>query len=97
MATSIPGILDEAKKHPTIPFIHCGGFYQEGKHPPNASSFGGYLDEAFYVAGVTAGLTTKTGKLGFIGGRGVRAVVRDVNAFTLGARSVNPKATVTLV
>jgi simple sugar transport system substrate-binding protein len=92
-----PHILKESVKFPETPFFHCGGLYVEGKHPKNVGSYFGYIDEAQYVAGVTAGLTTKKNKLGFIAAKPIPQVLRNINSFTLGARSVNPKATTTVV
>ena len=92
-----PHILKVADKFPNVPFFHCGGLYQEGKHPKNVGSYFGYIDEAQYVAGVVAGLTTKKNKLGFIAAKPIPQVLRNINSFTLGARSVNPKATTSVV
>ena len=92
-----PHILKVAKKFPKVQFLHCGGLYTEGKHPKNVGSYFGYIDEAQYVAGIVAGHTTKTGKLGFIAAKPIPQVLRNINAFTLGARSVNPKATVQVI
>lgn len=92
-----PHILKMAEKYPQVTFLHCGGLYTEGKHPKNVGSYFGYIDEAQYVAGVTAGLTSKTGKLGFIAAKPIPQVLRNINAFTLGARSVNPKATTAVI
>ena len=55
-----PHILKEAAKYKNVTFLHCGGLYTEGKHPTNVGSYFGYIDEAQYVAGIVAGLTTKT-------------------------------------
>lgn len=92
-----PHILKVAPKYPKVTFLHCGGLYQEGKHPANVGSYFGYIDEAQYVAGVVAGMTTKTNKLGFIAAKPIPQVLRNINSFTLGARSVNPKATTAVV
>jgi basic membrane protein A and related proteins len=92
-----PHILKVAIKYPDRTFLHCGGLYQEGKHPPNVGSYFGYIDEAQYVAGTVAGATTKTNKLGFIAAKPIPQVLRNINSFTLGARSVNPKATTSVV
>jgi simple sugar transport system substrate-binding protein len=92
-----PHILKMAEKMPNIQFLHCGGLYQEGKHPKNVGSYFGYIDEAQYVAGVVAGLTTKKNKLGFIAAKPIPQVLRNINSFTLGARSVNPKVTTSVV
>jgi basic membrane protein A and related proteins len=92
-----PHILKVAQKYPKVTFLHCGGLYQEGKHPPNVGSYFGYIDEAQYVAGIVAGMTTKTNKLGFVAAKPIPQVLRNINSFTLGARSVNPKATTAVV
>jgi simple sugar transport system substrate-binding protein len=92
-----PHILKEAEKNKNVTFFHCGGLYQEGKHPANVGSYFGYIDEAQYVAGIVAGLTTKSNKLGFIAAKPIPQVLRNINSYTLGARSVNPKATTTVI
>jgi basic membrane protein A len=92
-----PHILKEAVKNPDVTFLHCGGLYTEGKHPKNVGSYFGYIDEAEYVAGVVAGLTTKSNKLGFIAAKPIPQVLRNINSYTLGARSVNPKVTTTVI
>jgi simple sugar transport system substrate-binding protein len=89
--------LKVAEKYPGVTFLHCGGLYTEGKHPKNVGSYFGYIDEAQYVAGTVAGLTTKTNKLGFIAAKPIPQVLRNINAYTLGALSVNPKATLSVV
>jgi simple sugar transport system substrate-binding protein len=92
-----PHILKVAQKYPNVTFLHCGGLYQEGKHPTNVGSYFGYIDEAQYVSGIVAGMTTKSNKLGFIAAKPIPQVLRNINSFTLGARSVNPKATTSVV
>ena len=92
-----PHILKEAGKYKNVTFLHCGGLYQEGKHPANVGSYFGYIDEAQYVAGVVAGMTTKSNKLGFIAAKPIPQVLRNINSYTLGARSANPKATTTVI
>ena len=92
-----PHILKMAEKYPNVTFLHCGGLYQEGKHPKNVGSYFGYIDEAEYVAGIVAGLTTKTNKLGFVAAKPIPQVLRNINSYTLGARSVNPKVTTTVI
>ncbi len=49
------------------------------------------------MAGIVAGLTTKSNKLGFIAAKPIPQVLRNINSYTLGARSVNPKATTTVI
>jgi basic membrane protein A len=92
-----PHVLEIAKKYPAIKFYHCGGLYKEGVHPTNVGSYFGYIDEGQYLNGIAAGLTTKTGKLGFIAAKPIPQVLRNINAFTLGALSVNPKIKTTVI
>ncbi|HEY9620143.1 MAG TPA: BMP family ABC transporter substrate-binding protein [Crinalium sp.] len=88
-----PHIIKLAEEYPDVQFFHCGGLYVEGKHPKNVASYFGYIDEAQYISGIVAGLTSKTGKLGFIGAKPIPQVLRNINSFTLGARSVKPEIT----
>ena len=92
-----PHILKMAAKYKDITFLHCGGLYVEGKHPANVGSYFGYIDEAEYVAGIVAASTSKSGKLGFIAAKPIPQVLRNINSYTLGARSVNPKVTTTVI
>jgi len=92
-----PHILKMAEKYPKVTFLHCGGMYTEGKHPKNVGSYFGYIDEAEYVAGIVAGMTTKTNKIGFIAAKPIPQVLRNINSYTLGARSVNPKLTLSVI
>ena len=88
-----PHILKLAKDYPEVQFFHCGARYEEGKYPKNVGSYYGYIDEAQYIAGIVAALTSKTGKLGFIAAKPIPQVLRNINSFTLGARSVKPNIT----
>lgn len=92
-----PHVLEMAKKYPKILFLHCGGLYQADQHPSNVGSYFGYIDEGQYLNGIAAGYASKDGKLGFIAAKPIPQVLRNINAFALGARSVNPKATVTVI
>lgn len=92
-----PHILEMAKKYPKVTFLHCGGMYDATKHPANVGSYFGYIDEGQYLNGIAAGFASKTGKLGFIAAKPIPQVLRNINAFTLGARSVNPKITTTVI
>jgi simple sugar transport system substrate-binding protein len=92
-----PHILKIAEKHPDVQFLHCGGLYDGGKHPKNVGSYFGYIDEGQYLNGIVAAYATKSKKLGFIAAKPIPQVLRNINAFTLGARSVDPKITTTVV
>ena len=92
-----PHMLKMAAKYPNIQFRHCGGLWTDGKHPKNTGSYFGYIDEAQYLAGIVAGATSKSGKLGFVAAKPIPQVLRNINSYTLGARSVNPKVTTTVI
>jgi simple sugar transport system substrate-binding protein len=92
-----PHILALAAEFPEVQFFHAGGLYQEGVHPNNVGSYFGFIDEAQYVAGVVAGHMSKSGKLGFVAAKPIPQLLRNVNSFTLGARSINPNATLQVI
>ncbi len=92
-----PHMLAVAGKNPTVRFAHCGGLWTEGKHPKNTGSFFGYIDEAQYLNGVIAAYASKSKKLGFVAAKPIPQVLRNINAFTMGARSVHPDITTTAV
>ncbi|HUN93372.1 MAG TPA: BMP family ABC transporter substrate-binding protein [Burkholderiaceae bacterium] len=92
-----PHILALAPKNPNVRFAHCGGLWTEGKHPKNVGSFFGYIDECQYLNGIVAGHMTTSRKLGFIAAKPIPQVLRNINAFTLGARSVKPDITTTVI
>jgi basic membrane protein A len=91
-----PHVLKMASKYPKVRFEHCGGLWTD-KDPKNAGSYFGYIDEAQYIAGIVAGYTSKSGKLGFVAAKPIPQVLRNINAFTLGARLANPKATTQVI
>ena len=92
-----PHTLAVAAKNPAVRFAHCGGLWTKGKHPDNTGSFFGYIDEAQYLNGVIAGHASKSKKLGFIAAKPIPQVLRNINAFTMGARSVDPTITTTVI
>ena len=82
-----------AKKHPDVVFEHAGGWMQAA----NFGNFFGATQAAWYPMGVAAGLMTKSHTLGFVVGVPIGYAIGNVNAFALGARSVNPNAHVRVV
>jgi basic membrane lipoprotein Med (substrate-binding protein (PBP1-ABC) superfamily) len=80
--------LRVAKKYPDVKFVHPGGY----KRAPNLGTYWASTPEAFYLMGMAAGKTTKTNKLGYVVALPISFFLANVNAFQLGARSVNPKA-----
>lgn len=85
--------LNVAKRHPDVVFYHQGGL----KTANNLGTYFGTIWEPVYLAGIAAGKMSKTGKLGYIVSVPIPQVLLNVNAFTLGARSVNPEATTSVV
>src|SRR5947207_14725200 len=67
------------------------------KDPKNAGSYFGYIDEAQHVSGIVAGHMTKSGKLGFVAAKPIPQVLRNINAFAMGAKLANPKATLQVI
>ncbi|MDM0015715.1 BMP family ABC transporter substrate-binding protein [Variovorax sp. J22P168] len=92
-----PHILAQAAKYPDVRFSHCGGMWTDGKHPKNVGSFFGYIDECQFLNGVIAGHMTKSNKIAFIAAKPIPQVLRNINAFTLGARSVKPGITCSVI
>ena len=92
-----PHIIEVAPDYEDVFFYHAGGLYREGVHPSNVASYFGYIFEGQYLNGIAAGYASKTGKLGFIGAMPIPQVLENINAFTLGARSVNPEITTTVI
>jgi basic membrane protein A len=84
-------------KYPKITLLHAGGHFDEGKTPPNVGTYFAYIDEVEYLCGMAAGYASKSGKLGYIAAKPITPVLRDINAFELGAKSVNPKCTTTVI
>src|SRR6476646_8489324 len=91
-----PHMIKMAQKFPKLRFQHCGGLWSD-KDPKNAGSYFGYIDEAQYISGIVVGYSSKTGKLGFVAAKPIPQVLRNINAFTLGARLANPKATTQVI
>jgi simple sugar transport system substrate-binding protein len=82
-----------AKDHPDVKFEHATGY----KTADNLRVYEGRFYEDTYMAGVVAGRMTKTNVLGFVGSFPIPEVLRNINAFTLGAQSVNPKVSTKVV
>lgn len=85
--------LKVAKDFPDAVFEHATGY----KKAANFATYDVRTYQSAYLAGLVAGYTTKSNTLGFVGSVPVPEVVRNINAFTMGARSVNPKARVKVV
>jgi basic membrane protein A and related proteins len=82
-----------AQKHPDVVFEHAGGWMK-------AANFGNFFastQAAWYPMGVAAGKMTKSNVLGFVVGVPIGYAIGNINAFALGARSVNPAVEVRVV
>lgn len=78
--------LKVAQTSPKTMFYHATGY----KNAPNMGTYEARTYESAYLAGVMAGKMTKSNTLGFVASVKIPEVIRNINAYTLGARSVNP-------
>lgn len=78
--------LKVAQATPNVTFWHATGY----KRAPNMGTYEARTYESAYLAGVLAGKMTKSNTLGFVASVKIPEVIRNINAYTLGARSVNP-------
>lgn len=88
-------MLASAKKHPDVKFLHATGAWHNPT--PNFGTYYGATEQGKYLAGIAAARASKSGKIGFIAPFLIPEVIRHINAFTIGARTVNPAATVKVV
>ena len=86
-------MLKIAADSPGVMLEHATGY----KTAPNMRTYDSRTYEGAYLAGVIAGKMSVSGKLGVVGSVPIPEVVRNINSFTLGAQSVNPKATTKVV
>ncbi|MBK6322458.1 BMP family ABC transporter substrate-binding protein [Candidatus Aalborgicola defluviihabitans] len=70
-----------------VHFEHATGY----KTADNMSTYDSRTYEGAYMAGVIAGKMSKTGTLGVVASVPIPEVIRNINSFTLGAQSSNPK------
>ena len=87
------GMVRAAKKHPDTIFMHATG-YKGGK---NMDNYVCHSFQARYLTGIAAGMMTKSNKIGVVGSHPIPEIIRNINALTLGAQSVNPDIEVTIV
>jgi basic membrane protein A len=91
-----PFMVDLSKKYAKVQFRHAAPLWTPAL-PKNLGSYFGYLNQAHYVDGVAAGLSTKSGKLGFVAAKPIASVLSNINSFLLGARTTKPDATVQVI
>jgi basic membrane protein A and related proteins len=85
--------LRVAAEFPNARFEHAGGY----KTAPNLATYDARYYEVRWLAGWLAGRTSRSGVAGYVAGFPVPEVVQGINAFALGMRAANPKATVHVV
>ncbi|MEK3875865.1 BMP family ABC transporter substrate-binding protein [Paenibacillus sp. FSL M7-0420] len=85
--------LNVAGKFPNVKFMHASGY----KTAENMGTYFGKNYQASYLSGIAAGKMTKKNHLGYVGAFPISEVIYNLNAFTLGAQSVNPAVKVDVV
>ena len=83
-----------AKARPKTIFMHATGYKGNDK---NMDNYVCHSFQARYLTGIAAGMMTKTNKIGVVGSHPIPEIIRNINALTLGAQSVNPDIKVSIV
>lgn len=86
-------MLAAAENYPDTVFMHATGF----KTSDNMGNYFGAAEEGRYLSGMAAGAATETNLIGYVAAFPIPEVLRGINAFTRGAREVNPDAEVQVV
>ena len=82
-----------SEQYPDVVFEHATGY----QTTENLGTYFGAVEETRYLEGMAAGAATDTNQIGYVAAFPIPEVVRGINAYTLGAQSVNPDATVQVV
>lgn len=82
-----------AAQFPAVTFLHCSGY----KSAPNMSNYFTRIYQPRYLTGLVAGSMTRTHTIGYVAPFPLPEVIRGINAFTLGARAVNPRVEIRVV
>ena len=85
--------LKVAEEFPNVKFEHATGY----KTAANMGTYNVRFYEGRYLGGIVAGRSSKTNTLGYVAAFPIPEVLQGINAFTLGARSVNPKVQVRVI
>ena len=83
-----------AKSRPKTIFMHATGYKGNDK---NMDNYVCHSFQARYLSGIAAGMMTKTNKIGVVGSHPIPEIIRNINALTLGAQSVNPDIEVSVI
>jgi len=82
-----------AKQFPKVAFVHATGY----KRGPNLGTYNARFYEGRYLTGLVAGRMTQSNILGYVAAFPIPEVLQGINAFTMAARSINPKVEVRVV
>ncbi|MGD8176357.1 BMP family ABC transporter substrate-binding protein [Marinimicrobium sp. ARAG 43.8] len=85
--------LKVARRFPNVKYEHATGY-------KTARNVGNYQARAYqgrYLAGMTAGAMSESGRIGYVAAFPIPEVIRGINAFTLGVQTTNPDARVSVV
>lgn len=82
-----------AEEYPEVIFSHCSGYKS---NETNFNNYFGRIYEARYLAGIAAGLKTETNHLGYVAAMSLPEVNYSMDAYFMGAKSVNPDVTMTV-
>lgn len=88
-----PAVAAAAKKYPNVYFAQATGTAMG----PNLSEYFGAGEDGDYLAGMAAGFATHNGKIGYVAPFPIPEVIREIDAYTMGARFAHPGATVRVV
>jgi basic membrane protein A and related proteins len=91
-----PAMHEVAAEYPEVEFCHATGFRAGFSELPNVHNYFGSIHEARYLGGIAAGLKSieiGNDKLGYVAAMPFAEVISGFTAFYLGAKSVNPAAT----
>ncbi len=86
-------VLEVAERFPDVKFEHATGYLSS----ENFANYNGHFYEGRYVLGKIAGLETESNTIGYIASYAIPEVVSGINAFMLGAQSVNPDVEVKII
>lgn len=87
------GAIQTARRNPDISVLHASGFMVA----PNFTPFAARYYQGTYLMGMAAAALSKTGKLGSVSAFAIPELITSINAFVLGAQSVNPDIEMSVV
>ena len=87
-------MLKAAKKDSSTVFMHATGY--KG-NDTNMDNYVCHSFQARYLTGIAAGMLSKTNKIGVVGSHPIPEIIRNINALTIGAQTVNPDIEVNIV